>query len=347
MVRTSIIIVYYNQIDLLFDCLTSLIPTLSSSDEVIIVDNASQEQRNNEISNLFPFVKLIKNERNIGFGGGNNLGVEHAKGKYFAFLNPDTVVENGWLDHLIQTLETHPRVGMITPKILLKQDTSKINTCGNSIHISGLTLCRGMGKPRDYYPNTGIVNAVSGACFLLKNELYKQIGGFNETFFMYMEETDLSLRSRLVGYQCFYDADSTIYHNYNLSIDPYKVYYQERNRYLLLLNNFHFATLIILVPVLLISEIVTWGFVLLKDLPNWKNKIRAYIWICSNLCEIMKNHKKVQLIRKITDRHLILEHAFKLDFEQTSTGLLSKIAHIIFDTIFFVLSQVTYLFVWW
>jgi GT2 family glycosyltransferase len=235
----------------------------------------------------------------------------------------------------------------VTPKILLKQDPARINTCGNDIHLTGLTMCRGMNKPRECYGDQALISAISGAAFVVEKAWFEKLGGFDEPFMMYMEETDLSIRSRLAGRGCLYVPNAIVHHAYELRFGPEKTYYQERNRYWTLLKNFRTPTLILLIPALMVGELVTWGFVLLKDRSRWQNKITAYGWVLKNWGRIMESRRQAQALRQVKDRDLILAHSFKLDFEQTHTGVVAVLAHLVFDTFFFISYYILFGLIWW
>ena len=270
--RASIIIVAYNAQAYLEKCLLSVLETSGTNREVILVDNASADRSAEIAAQKFPQVRIIRNEHNLGFGQGNNLGAQWATGDYLVFLNPDTIVEPGWLEALITALEDNPRAGLATSKILLLNDPERINTCGNTIHLTGLTLCRGLRYSKAAFSQRESVAAVSGAAFAIRRELFEQLGGFDEDFFLYMEDTDLSWRARLAGWDCLYVPESIVLHDYTLRLTPHKVFYQERNRYLMLLKCFRWPTLLILFPALLLAEFVTWGFVIKSDREHLGNK---------------------------------------------------------------------------
>ena len=156
-----------------------------------------------------------------------NVGVRSSSGNYLAFLNPDTVVEPGWLDALIAALEADPRAGLATAKILLLDDPARINTCGCDVHYTGLTLCRGMGMGRSALTDPVDVSAVSGAAFVIRRDLFEALSGFDAAYFLYMEDTDLSWRARLAGYSCLYVPTSFVYHDYSLRFGPKKAFYEE------------------------------------------------------------------------------------------------------------------------
>jgi hypothetical protein len=345
----SIILVNYNSWSDLERCLISLEINLVEDTEVIVVDNGSTDESPQCIEKNFPNVRWVRSSLNVGFGGGCNLGANHANGRTLVFLNPDTVVTSGWLTPLLNTLETRPEIGMATSRILLMSNPDRINTCGNNIHISGVAMCRGMGKPVDTIckEKTEDVSAISGAAFAIRKDLFQAIGGFDETFFLYMEDTDLSLRVRLAGYRIVCRHDSTVYHDYTLRFGPKKTFFQERNRYLMLLKCFRWSTLAILMPVLILTEINTWGFILLRDRKNMKNKPLAYNWILANWKQIKEKRAKTQESRRgVKDRDLLNLAITRIDYDQAYSGWIVKLAALVFDPLFGIMGRLL-MGIWW
>lgn len=344
---TSIIVVNFNGGEEVLKCLRSLEGAGKEELEIIVVDNASADGSPEYIEKTFPHVRLIRTTANRGFGGGNNLGARHAEGQYLAFLNQDAFVEPDALKALRQALEANPKAGMATARILLSEHPDTVNTCGNNVHISGLTLCRGMGQPRQAYDTPAVVGAVSGAAFLMRRELFESLGGFDERFFMYMEDTDLSLRARLAGWYIIYVPDAVVYHNYRLRFGSCKTFYQERNRYMMLLKVLHWRTLLVLLPTLVLAEVVTWGFVLFHEPHRMGNKLAAYADILHDWAVLKNERKFTQLIRKIKDRDLLVTSVHQLDFEQIGTGAVERLAHWIFNPIFHASHSLVLRFVHW
>jgi GT2 family glycosyltransferase len=345
--RASIVIVSYNAKRKLMACLASVLGSLPDDCELIVVDNASSEGNADQIATSFPETVLIRSDTNLGFAGGCNLGVRHARSKYLVFLNPDTLVERGWIESLIAPLEGDDHVGLVTPKILLLAAPDRLNTCGCDIHLSGLTLCRGMGLPRDSYPKIDEVGAVSGAAFAISRELFDKLGGFDEDMFLYMEDIDLSWRARLAGYPSLYTPECTVMHDYELRVTRFKLFWQERNRYLMLLKSLKWPTLAMLLPAYIVAEFMTWTYVLLKDRHNVTNKLRAYGWIISNWRVVMRKRKATQALRVVPDRTLIKSTQFRLDFDQAAGGPVATFARFVFNPLFLALRSICLAFVWW
>jgi GT2 family glycosyltransferase len=289
----------------------------------------------------------VRNQVNLGFGAGCNAGAALVDGDYLAFLNPDTEVTPGWLENLVGVLECNRRAGLATSRIVLQHAPERLNTCGNDMHVSGLTLCRGAGLEHDALPEPGEVAAISGACFAIRRQLFEALGGFDESFFMYVEDADLSLRARLAGYACLYVPCSVIRHDYRLLFGPHKTYYQERNRYLMLLKSWHWATLIVLLPALLLAEVVTWGFVLAREKQYLGNKLRAYASVAAHWPETMRARRRTQALRRVRDRDLLVGTGYRLAFEQTGRGAIARVAHWLFDPLFFLFRCAALALVWW
>ena len=344
--KTSIIIVNYNAGERLLHCLSGVVRSAVNS-EILVVDNASTDQVADLIEVKFPQVTLIRSETNLGFGAGCNLAASRARSEYLIFLNPDTTVEDGWLEGLIRPLRQDAKAGMVTAKILLASDPNRINTCGNTIHITGIAMCRGFGLSPDDFNHPQEVAAVSGAAFAIRRHLYELLGGFDEEMFLYMEDTDLSCRARLAGWRCLYSPESVVRHDYELKMTPLKVFYQERNRYLMLFKILRWPTLVILLPVQIVAELMAWGFVLLRDRANISNKIRAYGWIVANWRYVIKQRRAAQILREIPDRCLLRSTEFTLDFDQVSGGFVASLARWVLTPVFFVLRTATMAVVWW
>jgi GT2 family glycosyltransferase len=335
--RASVIIVSFNSKDYLSDCLPSLMPSICLEDEIIVVNNASTDNTSAWVKKNYHKVRLIDSPENLGYAGGNNLGARGSHGKYLVFINPDTTVKKDWLNPLLNALEKNNDVGLVTSKILQMEDPNLINTCGNDVHISGITLCRGIGQFSEIFKYQEDVGAVSGAAFAIRADLFGFLDGFDENFFMYMEDTDLSWRGQIAGYRCLYVPESIVFHDYKLNFGSKKIFYQERNRYLLFLKNLKWSTLFFLLPVLFIAELISWSFVLLRDRNNYRNKIDAYYWIFKNWAQIKEKRSRIETYRKKTDHFLLAKTSYYLDFSQTGKNLISKAAKWFFTPIFWIL----------
>jgi GT2 family glycosyltransferase len=345
--RASVIIVNYNGREHLETCLSSVVNRFTQVDEVLLVDNASSDGSAEYVEELFPQVRVVRSGENLGFGPANNLGACQAAGEYLVFLNPDTAVEPGWMEALIRALDENPSAGLVTSKILQMAEPGKISGCGNELHYTGLALGRGMGMDRDAFTKVEDVAAISGASFAVRKDVFVALGGFDTDFFMYVEDTDLSLRARLAGYRILHVPQSVVYHDYALHFGPRKAFYLERNRYLMLLKSLQWQTLLLLLPALLLAEAVTWGFVILRQRRCFANKLEAYGWVLVHWSDILQKRRQVQMSRRVRDRDLIAQCTYRLAYEQTGDGPLAWLAHHVFDPLFFFHQKLVLLLMWW
>lgn len=343
----SLIIVAYNSRTYLADLCAALRLADPAPCEMILVDNASSDGSTEFVQAHFPEIHTLRLPENQGFASANNYAVSLAKGKFLIFLNPDTVPAPGSLGALIDVLETHPECGLVTAKILLLSQPDRLNAFGNDIHLSGITLCRGAGRPADEYTREETVSAVSGAAFAIRRSLFEQLGGFDPACFMYMEDTDLSLRARLAGWTCRCVPQALVWHDYRLRFGPRKTFYQERNRYLILLKHYRLATILLLLPVLLLAEIVAWGFVLLREPGRWRNKTGALAWLWRHRKEIARSRARVQALRQTSDRRLLLQHPSHLDFAQVGASPAIRLAAFVFNPLFALGKAFLSAFLWW
>ncbi len=337
----SIIVVAYNHARYLPACLATALHQPALPCELVLVDNASSDGGAAHLAQHYPSLRIIHSPTNLGFAGGCNLGARHARGQWLVFLNPDTLAAPGWLAALIAPLIDTPAIGMTTARLLLASDPARLNACGNDLHLSGLTLCRGLYRPADTWTRPHPVSAVSGAACAISRDLFARLGGFDEQFFTYMEDTDLSLRVRLAGYQCQCIPAARIYHAYTLRFGPHKTYYQERNRMLLLLKHLRWRTLLLLLPALLLAEGLVWGFVLLREAHRWPNKARAYLWLVRHWRSITAARRHTARIRRVADADLLAQHPCRLDLRQISDTLPMRVAERLINACFCLWQRLT------
>jgi len=245
MIDLSIIIVNYNVKEFLKNLLHSIKKASQNfSTEIIVVDNASDDGSVEMLREKFPEVKLIVNEKNLGFGKANNLGLKEAKGKYILLINPDTLVAEDTFSKLIEFFESHSEAGMVGCKILNPDGTLQL-ACRRSFpgpwtsftKVTGLSTLFPKSKLFARYNLTYLdenqtyeVDAISGSFMMMKKEVYDKVGGFDEQFFMYGEDLDLCYRIQKAGYKIYYVHTTQIIHykgesTKRSSLDETKVFY--------------------------------------------------------------------------------------------------------------------------
>ena len=223
----------------------ALIETIPFNDnlEVIVVDNASKNNEADVIENRFPQVKVIKSEKNLGFAGGNNLGIIAAQGKYLFFINNDTIFKEFNVQSLIDRLESSPDIAVVSPKIRFAWGNHPIQFTGYT-PLSKITVRNqaiGFGEEDLGQYNTAHPTPYAhGAAMLIKREAIDKVGIMPECFFLYYEELDWSMMFTRAGYQIWYEPLCTIYHKESQATgqnSPLRTYYIVRNRLLLVKRN--------------------------------------------------------------------------------------------------------------
>jgi GT2 family glycosyltransferase len=266
----SVIIVTYNHKKYIENCLNSI---NDMSLEIIVVDNCSCDGTPDLIEKKFPKVKLIKNKKNSGYGSAVNLGINQSSKNYVIILNPDVKVEKKSIEELIKPIIKNNNL-ITTPKALL-YDGSRINTCGNIEHFTGLTFTFGLGKSIEEFNMPMYISGVSGVCFAISRELFLDLGGFDESLFLYMEDAELSWNIKSKGLKILYIPSAIIYHDYVLKVPTEKIYHLERGRYIILKKYFTWKEYLMFSPSLIVAELFTGGYSLLKGISGIKFKMRA------------------------------------------------------------------------
>ena len=325
--RTSIIIVTYNGSAYLEQCLTSVQQDVGTDGEIIIVDNASIDGSADLVQSQYPDVVLVRNKVNCGFAAACNQGAQIAVGRVLVFLNQDTRVEPGWLKALVRGFDHEEAIGLTTSKILLMSQPDRIHLRGQDVHYTGLVFGRGFLSSADSMTTLEEVAAVSGASFAVRREVWEELGGFDETFFMYYEETDLSWRAQLAGYRCLYVPNSVVYHDYHpAQPNPSRLYYSARNRYIMLLKNWRWTTLLLLSPGLLLAELIEWGLALAHGKRGLQAKVRANLWVLTHLRDVGRLHARTHAKRKVSDAAILKERTCRLRPRTVTGGPLGRIA---------------------
>ena len=213
--------------------LTSLLrPEPGVAVEVIVVDNASHDGSPDMVRTRFPAVTLIESGENLGFARGYNRAAAHATGRHLLILNPDTVVHPGALKTLVDFLDTHPEAGAIGPRLLDGDGSLQFSCRRFPTPMAALFRNTVLGRlvggehfTRDYlmadwdHSSTRPVDWISGAAMCIPGKVWRQVGGFDETFFMYAEDMDWCLRAHRAGYEIYYVPTATIIHHIGRSSD--------------------------------------------------------------------------------------------------------------------------------
>jgi len=245
MVELSVIIVNWNGKEFLKTCLNSLQTQTFRDFKVILVDNGSSDSSVEFVRENFPEVEINALDKNYGFAKGNNIGiVETLKDKdvkYIALLNNDTKVDKNWLQELVKVAGSDEKIGFCQPKILFLDNPRIIEEVGLGIERNGSVYQVGRQEENNgQYEHTVEVFGVSACATLCRTEMLAQIGLFDEDFFAYYEDVDLTTRARLAGWKCMYIPEAVVYHKHSgtsIKDSPFKMYFGTRNKYYYIIKN--------------------------------------------------------------------------------------------------------------
>ena len=252
MKQVAVIILNWNGTALLRRYLpTVLAGTDDAIADVIVADNGSTDDSLNVLQHEFPQVKVLKFDNNLGFAQGYNVAIEQTMYPYSVLLNNDVRTPQGWLNPLLDYMETHPGVGAVMPKLLHDRDDGKqmfeyAGAAGGYIDCHGYPYCRGrifeyLEEDKGQYDDgPKSVFWATGACLMVRSQLYQDVGGLDKDFFAHMEEIDLCWRIRLAGNDLMMVPTSSVYHLGGGSLpkgNPRKTYLNFRNNLLLLHKN--------------------------------------------------------------------------------------------------------------
>lgn len=239
----SIVSVNYKQAQVTHEMLVSLQGITYPNYEIIIVDNDSTTEELIPIVAQFPNTRLIRSAKNLGFAGGNNLGIAAANGKYALFLNNDTEVSPGFLEPLVDLFEYAPDVGIASPKLIFHGTDNLIQYAGCSgiNPWTGRSVTYGLMEKDEGQHNISTATAlIHGAAMMVPMQLIRTVGLMPELYFLYYEELDWCEMIKRAGYHSHYVANSTVYHKESVSVGQGSVmrtYYMYRNRLLYIRRN--------------------------------------------------------------------------------------------------------------
>lgn len=314
----SVIIPHHNGEEILRDCLRSLYQTTQIPLEVIVVDNASTDRSALMVREEFPTVRLLSLLKNRGFAGGCNEGIRHASSDFVLILNNDTIHQTGWIEFMLNKIQSSPDIAVVQPKLLSYQNRDMFDYSGaggGEMDIFAFPFARG----RIFETNEidkGQYDALderifwaSGTAFLARRNLILAAGLLDETFFAHMEEIDLDWRLQLMGYSIVVEPKAVIWHRsgYTLGADsPRKKYLNHRNSLLMFLANYRLLLTLYLLPMRIALDVMALIFSVLRgDVGRASAIFKAHVWILIHSLTVWKKRQLVRSIRRKNDSEIL------------------------------------------
>ena len=313
----SIIIPHWNGIDILSECIDSLNNTEYSNFEIIVVDNYSSDESVKWLKANHPKIKIIENDKNYGYAGGCNRGINNSKGDYIVFLNNDTIHKKDWLSNLVTFMNKHPDCAAVQPKILNYYERDKFDYAGGAGGHMDI-LCYPFARGRlfleqeidnNQYDDDAPCFWASGTAIMVRKEFFLEVEKFDENFFAHMEEIDLCWRLQLKGHNIYVNPKSVIYHKNAVSLPMTsikKFMLNHRNSLMMLLSNYKVLTTLYLFPIRYMLELVAILYALTKlDFRHMFGVIQAHLWILFHIHIIFYKRIKINRLRTISDYEIM------------------------------------------
>ncbi len=307
--RVSVVVVNYNGLAHLAECLTALQQDDASPPfEIIVVDNASTDGSLGLLAEWATpgGIRVVENTVNRGYAGGVNSARRQLRGDFVVALNPDCVVTPGWLSPLVEFLDGRPEAGAANPLILLHADDERINAAGQSAHVTGLGFNRWLWRPRGVAGARPFrVSGLQGGALIVRRDLLEQMDGWDESGFLYHEDVELSWLLQLMGYDLYCVPAAVVWHKYHLTMYADKLFLLERNRWAMLRTHVDLAALALISPLLGLTEIMMWGYCLVRGPAFLRAKLESYRWHARNAAALARRRAQIAALRRRTDWQLL------------------------------------------
>jgi GT2 family glycosyltransferase len=302
--KVTAIIPNYNGKEFLENCFQSL-KSQENIAEVIIVDNASQDGSIDFIKNDYPEFNLISNKENKGFAKAVNQGIKSSKSEFIFLLNNDVELQQNCISNLLKCIEMDKNIFAVSSKMIQYHDRDKMDDAGDEYTLLGWTKRVGYGKsPQSYNQEREVFSACAGGALYRKSVL-DHIGYFDENFFAYMEDVDISYRARINGYKCFYCAQAVVYHvgsgTSGSRYNKFKIKLAARNNVYVPFKNMPWPQLVLNFVFLLLGFLIKYLFFLKQG------NGRAYLNGLSEGIKSLKKVKKVPYENRNFKNYLIIE----------------------------------------
>jgi GT2 family glycosyltransferase len=298
--RVTAVILAYGDEQWLERSVASVLKCVDVDVDVLVVDNGCTSPAVDAVRDL-PAVTVLRPPVNLGYAGGCNFAAAAATGDYLAFVNSDAEVAPDALARLVAVVD-EPAVGLAMGSIRLADDPETINTAGNPLTYFGMSWAGGCHEPAERYPVRRHVTCGSGCCFVIHRHTWQALGGFPDEYFAYHEDSELSLRLWQRGHTVEYVPDAVVLHHYEFSRNPIKWYLVERNRLVLLLTTYQRRSLLLVAPMLAVTEAAMLASALAG---GWcASKLRGYGWVWRNRRWVRARRAQLQRERTESDHDL-------------------------------------------
>ena len=313
-IKTAIVILNWNGRSWLENFLPSVI-MYSKDAEIFVIDNGSTDDSVSFLNENFRSVIIIKNNKNLGFAGGYNTGLNKIHAEYYILLNSDIEVTKDWIEPIIELMEIDNNIAACQPKLLNYNKKTKFEYAGASggfIDNLGYPFCRGrifnnLEEDKGQYNDAIEIFWATGACLFIRADLFWNVGGFDEDFFCHQEEIDLCWRLKNKGYKMMVQPNSKVYHvgGGTLNEDsPYKTYLNFRNNLYMIFKNIPLSYLFFVISMrLILDAVAAFSFLIQgKGLQHFWAIGKAHFVFYVTVPRLISKRQKIKQIKKLTGK---------------------------------------------
>ena len=305
----SILLLNFNGKSFLKDCIESVLAQSYQDFEIIFVDNSSVDGSLEYVRETFKSDKLIiqATESNLGFAGGNNFALKYASGSFIVLLNNDTVVEKDWLKYLVETIQSDERIGIVQSLVYTEGIPGKYYLKNGTINLFGHNIMEVFEISDN---GIGEIIQATGCSLIVRKDLLDKTGGlFHDEYFLYAEDTFLSLKAKFCGLKILHTSKSVVHHigsGTTKNHIPSEIYfYQERNRLLNFLLFFNTSFIIKYIPLLASNFKLKFFYCIFSGKYSFKGLFRAYFWLIKNIGWIKKQRKIISKYKSVSDNEVL------------------------------------------
>lgn len=303
----SVVVINYNGRDLLQTCLDSVASQTYAQIETILIDNGSADSSVEFVKERYPAVKIIANSMNVGYAPAANQAIDNSSGEFIVILNNDTRADPGWIDSLVCVALGDEKIGICASKQLNFFEPKLLDSAGICFFRGGYARDRGRGEPDSgQYDDLGEVFGAAGASAFYRRSMLVDIGHFDEDYFAYCEEFDLSFRAQLRGWKCVFVPEAVIYHMSGRTRaqkdQGFLVYYVERNRICTIVKDYPLSLFLMYLPFLIKYEIDA----LIRFFKRFEIELlSARLGALKLLPSMLKKRSAIQKIRNVSIDSLV------------------------------------------
>lgn len=352
MAKVGIILINYKDYakKYLAACRASLLRQTYPDFRIYLIDNSSSTESLSYLKELYPEAIILPREDG-NYCAANNLGMERAildGCEYLVAANMDTEFEPDWLKHLVLALENNKDAGiaqsliLLYPKNEVEKNNPKINTTGNLIHFLffGFTNNYNIDKEKVEIEEYSEIIYASGCSFIIRAEVFREIGGYDENLYMYHDDLDISLKTKLTGRRVIIAPQSIVWHKYEFERSVRMLYYMERNRMLTFFSFYPVKTIILLLPVFLLMSLGMTLFSLKSGWLGTKIKVDWYFLKPVAWKLIRDNRKKYQSLDKNGFSKISQSFLGKINFQEIDNPILKYFVNPTFNLYWWLIKKI-------